>query len=418
MKLQENIARTVGADLRRGAPPVAAMAIGACLAAAVWAPPATAQKIATLGTLGGPYSWATGINSNSQMAGHSWTAAGYDDAFLYAGGVMTKLGTFGGVVGPNSVANAINASGQIVGYAWSKTGNGYHAFLYSGGVMTDLGTLPGGSESYAFGINASGQVVGYSDTKGGAQHAFLYFNGFMTDLGTLAVPTPPATYTSAATGINASGQIVGYSETASGDTHAFLYSAGVMTDLGTLPGGSDSYGFAINDGGQIVGYSLVTGGVPHAFLYSGGSMSDLGTLPGGTSSAADAINSLGQIVGYSDIGGGVEYASARQFRLGASTGSWDQRFRAGRRQRRLHRSQFGWARSVTGVPAGHSSADDLQFEPHFGYRRRTGVHPDRHWHLFRRGSGGDVEHHGADHDVCRRNLAHGGRSGQPDRGRR
>ncbi len=56
------------------------------------------------------------------------------------------LGTLGG---PSSYAEGINSSGTIVGFSYTSGGN-YHAFSYSGGVMTDLGTLPGGSNSFAF----------------------------------------------------------------------------------------------------------------------------------------------------------------------------------------------------------------------------------------------------------------------------
>ena len=106
---------------------------------------------------------------------------------------MTDLGTLGGTY---SVATGINNSGQIVGYADTASGQ-THAFLYSGGTMTDLGTLPGGTYSFATGINNNGQIVGYSTTASGQTHAFLYSGGQMTDLGTL-----PGGTNSWATGIN------------------------------------------------------------------------------------------------------------------------------------------------------------------------------------------------------------------------
>ena len=49
-----------------------------------------------LGTLGGTYSYANGINNKGQIVGYSLTASGQDHAFLYSGGKMTDLGTLGG----------------------------------------------------------------------------------------------------------------------------------------------------------------------------------------------------------------------------------------------------------------------------------------------------------------------------------
>ena len=207
---------------------------------------------------------------------------------------VTDLGTLGGSF---SVASGINNGGQVVGFSPLSDGAPSHAFLYSGSQMRDLGTL-GGSQSFASGINNRGQIVGGFSVSSVATHAFLYSGGQMRDLGTLGGSF------SVANGINNGGQVVGQSSLSGGTQafpHAFLYSGGQMRDLGTL-GGSYSQAFAINDPGQIVGLSSLVIGPKkpsHAFLYSGGQMQDLNNLlpsnSGWIVTQAVSINDAGQI---------------------------------------------------------------------------------------------------------------------------
>ena len=81
---------------------------------------------------------------------------------------MQDLGTLGGSY---SGAGGINDRGQIVGGSDTPSGES-HAVLWQRDGMTDLGTL-GGFYSGASGINDREQIVGNSDTASGETHAFL-----------------------------------------------------------------------------------------------------------------------------------------------------------------------------------------------------------------------------------------------------
>ncbi len=212
------------------------------------------------------------------------------------------LGTLGGAY---SYATGVNASGQVVGYSSTNDKGAYRAFLTdaNGANMRDLGTL-GGTYSHAYGVNATGQVVGWANTADKFTHAFLTdANGAnMQDLGTLAGGTLPGGTASYAHGVNATGQVVGYGLiNANSIAHAFLTdgNGANMRDIGTLAGAvyGTSSAFGVNTSGQVVGASYISG-ARHAFLTdaNGANMRDLGTL-GGTESFAYGINATGQFVG-------------------------------------------------------------------------------------------------------------------------
>jgi len=251
--------------------------------------------IQDLGTLGGRWSWAGGINNAGQIVGGStinesdrygWP---YERAFVWQDGVMTPLPVPGGGA---SGASDINDAGVIVGAAATADGE-RRACLWEEGSITYLGTLGGWSSALA--INESGQVVGYSEISAGSNqhHAFLWEDGVMMDLGTLGGDL------SLASDINDLGQVVGPAETAEGKRHAFLWEDGVMMDLGVLPGMEESDAYAINNRGQVVGVSWGRGGSP--FLWEDGVMYDLNDLIppdcGWRLHEAVDINDAGWIVG-------------------------------------------------------------------------------------------------------------------------
>jgi probable HAF family extracellular repeat protein len=114
--------------------------------------------VTDLGTLGGTFGQAFGINNKGEVVG--WSTLPGDTvthAFLWRKGLITDLGAFGGTV---SVAYAINERSEVVGTSETSVPDplgedfcayGDHLiclpFLWRGGVMTALPTLGGDNPS-------------------------------------------------------------------------------------------------------------------------------------------------------------------------------------------------------------------------------------------------------------------------------
>lgn len=209
-------------------------------------------------------------------------------AYAEAKYTLQDLGTLGGTF---STAVGINALGDVVGGA-GPTGtagaNGLHAFLYRAGVMADLNT-PIGSQSTARAINGTGQIV--VNTFGNDLRAYLLTTGNFAEI------TGPGVLGVEAFAINDSAQVVGSASTST-TTKAYIYSGGPISflDLSSL-GDQTSVAYGINNNNQIVGQFFAPSSIPgmfdqHGFLYSNGVAQDLGVnvLPG-------AINNAGDIVG-------------------------------------------------------------------------------------------------------------------------
>jgi probable HAF family extracellular repeat protein len=264
------------------------------------------HSIRSVGSLGGDYGVALGVNSSSAVVGGSYTSQRETHAFLWKpGSGMQDLGTLGG---SRSQAQGVNRFGQIAGWSDRSDGATHAIYLADGVTMQDIGTL-GGTFSQAFALNDSGQVVGWSDPSStGAVRAFLWTQGAgMQDLGTLGGSGATAL------AINSSGHVVGNSLMAGDLTvHAFLWSkSNGMQDLGALPGGDHSVAYGINAAGTVVGAAAtIPGGIgDHAFVWTKtGGMKDLNNLiPTGTGwflAQAAAINKSGQITGWGTVNNG------------------------------------------------------------------------------------------------------------------
>lgn len=256
----------------------------------------TGSSMSDLGTLGGSFSTALGINNLGTVVGTSTTSDGSHQAFRYDGAISN--------LGYSGLAYAINDAGTIVGstgsgmfivnspnpiitttlnarWGWDINNQGtfvgttqwdIQAYSYSNGEQSLLGRLATGQVSNAYAINDLGDVVGESLVSGGSvpSHAFLYADGTtMIDLGSLG----GATASSIAWDINNNREVVGTSSPGTGTgtgVTGFYWANGVMYDLNDLLADPSGYtittALAINNVGQIAGSAVAPDGYRHAIL--------------------------------------------------------------------------------------------------------------------------------------------------------
>lgn len=157
-----------------------------------------------LGSLGGHFTFAEGVNDQTQVVGWSMASDGNYYAFIWQNGAMVPISTDIG-----SKAYDINNSGKAVGV--SNSG----AFLWVNGLTQSIG----GPGSGAYAINEKGEIVGWSDGN-----AVVWKDGQMIDLNTL-IPSDSGWVLAEATGINNNGYIIGNGFVTGDDQlHAFMIS--------------------------------------------------------------------------------------------------------------------------------------------------------------------------------------------------
>ena len=233
-----------------------------------------------LGSLGGNCGSGIGtiaINERGQIVGNSSTSSIPNpvtgvppfDPFLWEEGKgMRDLGTLGGAFGS---AQGINNRSQVIGQSSiaSDPGacNGFpdngdnncHPFVSDQGTLIDLNTTSiGGTPEFVGGLNDAGEIVGWAAFPNAPMDAFLWRKGMVQDLGHLDGCI------SGAHVINSSRQVVGFAASCvANEVHAFLWENGSIVDLNALipPGSSLQLADAtdINDRGEIDGIGVPAG---------------------------------------------------------------------------------------------------------------------------------------------------------------
>ena len=253
--------------------------------------------ITDLGTLGGIYSVAYGVNNSGHVTGFSELLNTSGIHAFYYDGQMHDLGAT--PVPPNSdtfsVGMQINNSDQIVGSTLDPTANFTIVFLWDAqrGMRSPL------SNANGMAINNAGQIAGEGNATAFGQEVQAFFWDATT--GVQWLPLFQSCTRATGEGVNDSGTVVGYCQVSSNSYQAFVWDNihGIQT---LAPGTTESFALAINNEGHIVGSVTNTLGVSGAVEWTGpGAMQFLPLIldqQGNTlTTEAYSINNQGDIVG-------------------------------------------------------------------------------------------------------------------------
>jgi probable HAF family extracellular repeat protein len=291
--------------------------------------------VTDLGTLGGTYSYAWGLNDAGRVAGSAATQTQTDGlsqtAFLWHRGQITDLGTLGGFnTGLNSEAGGPNARGEsaLISETFLTDPNGEDVCgfgthrqclgaIWKDGVMTPLSTL-GGNNSEALWLNSRGQVVGFAENRHEEANCAtpgqrLRFeaviwqpNGEIRELHPLHGDTVGFAW-----GINDNGEAVGTSGLCSNTSippafvsgpHAVRWDKEGSPHL--IPGLAHINDIAtdINNRGEVAVASQLSDGTVRSFLWTRETGThDIGSLPGSVVTVAPCchtMNDKGEITGF------------------------------------------------------------------------------------------------------------------------
>jgi len=194
----------------------------------VWGPSGQVRQLPPLGD--DTVAFAFGINDRGQVVGGSGVCSnttpppypGAPHAVLWErDGTTVDLGSLGG---PNTIATGINSRGDVAGTAVNADGL-TRPFLSTPESRPMVEITPPKGFPAAIApcckvINDRREIVGFMLDSNGDSRAFLWKDGVMVDLNDLISKDSPWTLQSAA-GINDSGQIAGQG-LIDGQVHAFL----------------------------------------------------------------------------------------------------------------------------------------------------------------------------------------------------
>jgi probable HAF family extracellular repeat protein len=297
--------------------------------------------VTDLGTLGGDYSFAYGLNNVGVVAGGAATNSQTDffsqTGFVWYRGQIINIGTLGGADCPDcsSEAGGPNAAGlsPVLSETATFDANGEDfcgfgtkrqclAAVWKNGNLRALPTIAGGNNSQAYWANNQGEIVGFSETDvfdatcSYPSQVLRYEgvvwgpNGIKRELRPYANDTVSFGF-----GINDQGQAIGVSGLCSNVSfppnyppagpHAVLWQKdGSVVNLGGLDTLSN-VAASINNRGDVVGTSEMSDGTIHSFLWTPktGTPQDLGTYPSDSfvtvTGCCHTINDKGEIVGFS-----------------------------------------------------------------------------------------------------------------------